>query len=726
MKKILLIVAFFAITLQASAQIILGVANYKYKNLNYSGAIPFYEHYFRKGRHQDNIQTLRKLAKSYQLTNRTDLAEKLYGSLTQKDTVWNDDLMYVEMMMRNKNYDNAFKYINTEAVVNRKDYRIEKIRNSLKTINELMTEDTANVRIKSMSFNSLYSDFSPVFFDDGIVFATNRTRSTFVSRNHSWTSEILTSLNYVDLTKRKLKPKKFAREIRGFYNYGPATFNSNFSKIYYTENTPKANKKNGYRNLRIESAYFDYSKNKWIKNNVFYFNNQEYACAHPSLSADSTKLYFSSNMPGGFGGMDIYMCKWVDTTWSTPINLGAGVNSPGEEVFPYIYKDSILYYSSDGRGGLGGLDIFSLDLKNKSAEGLNLGAPMNSFADDFGIVRDAKKEKGFFTSDRGNYGIDDDIYSFERIKPKGKIVNIFIVDKQNGKLIDSVDLTIKSDALSNPMSVYLKDGSYIGFPVSIAKLYAFSASVPNYTPAGISVVVNKNDTAYYIKMNKLLKGCIVQGKITNKQTGEPLDSALITITNITNNQEVFSTYTDATGFYRFTGLEGNKEYRFNVSKKQYFAKEQTLSTAKNNCVYNNERPYDYLKDIQLEQIIIGKAIKIENIYFDLNKFNIRPDAAIELDKIVKVMEQNPEIIIEVGSHTDARGSDKSNFTLSDNRAKSSAAYIVSRGIDEKRITGKGYGETMLVNKCGNNVKCSEKQHQQNRRTEFKVVGFLGQ
>jgi peptidoglycan-associated lipoprotein len=126
----------------------------------------------------------------------------------------------------------------------------------------------------------------------------------------------------------------------------------------------------------------------------------------------------------------------------------------------------------------------------------------------------------------------------------------------------------------------------------------------------------------------------------------------------------------------------------------------------------------------LEPIILGKAIKIDNIYFDLNKYNIRPDAAVELDKIVKLLTENPDIIIELSSHTDARGSDASNMTLSDNRAKSSASYIISKGIAANRITGKGYGESKLVNNCGNNIKCSEKEHQQNRRTEFQVIGFL--
>lgn len=726
MKKIVLFIALVAITVQASAQIILGVANYNYKNLNYSGAIPYYEHYFRKGKHSNELVPLRKLAKSYELTNQPDLAEKIYGTLTQKDTLWNDVVHYAEMLMRNKQYDTAFRFVNKPSVSTRKDYRLENIRNSLKSITELLTEDTANVRVNTLAFNRGVSDFSPVYFDNGIVFATTRLRSDFVNRNHSWTAENLTSLNYVDLSSKRLKPSKFAIELRGIYNYGPATFSSDFNRIYYTINNSKANKKDGYRNLRIETAYFDYTENKWIKDERFIYNNANYACLHPSLSMDSMKLYFSSNMPGGFGGMDIYVCSWKDTMWSKPVNMGDRVNSSGEEVFPYIYKDSLLYFSTDGRGGIGGLDIFTYNLKTPNLESVNIAAPINSFADDFGIVRNANSDKGYFSSDRGNYGIDDDIYSFNRIKPKGKNINVFVVDKQTGKLIDSVNLIVKSEALSAPSSLLLKNGSLIDFNVAVAKLYEFSASATKYSPGGISKVVSKNDTAYYIKLNKLLKGCIVQGTITNKQTGEKLDSALLTITDLSTNQEVYSTYTDSTGFYRFTGLTGNREYSFNISKKQYFAKEQKFNTFNNNCVYTNERAYDYLKDFQLEQIIIGKAIKIENIYFDLNKFNIRADAAIELDKIVKVMEQNPEIIIELGSHTDARGSDKSNFTLSDNRAKSSAAYIVSRGISEARITGKGFGETMLVNRCGNNVKCSEKEHQQNRRTEFKVVGFLGQ
>lgn len=726
MKRFLLVIALFFIASASNAQILLGLANYKYNNLNYTDAIPLYKYYLSKPKNENNTTAIRNLAVSYRLTNRSEEAEPLFGRLTAMDTNWSDFVNYAEMLLKNKKYDTAFRFVNKPQVLAKNDVRINKIINSIKNLNELVTSDTGNLRISMLPFNSSQSDFSPAFYQDGIVFSSTRQVSDLVQRNHTWTDKNFTKLFFATPSDGFENPQKFAKQLRGKYNYGPATFSKGGRTMYYTVNNPKKKSKSGFKNLKIYTANYNLEKKKWVKTYKFPYNSIDYGCTHPSLSLDGKKLYFSSNMSGGYGGMDIYVCHLKDSMWSKPINLGPKVNTPGEDVFPFIDKDSLLFFASDGRGGLGGLDMFVYNLKDTSALTENLGAPINSYADDFGLIKYPNADKGFFSSSRGNEGIDDDIYSYVRIKPRGKTINVFVVDNATGRLIDSSKLVVSSEVYAKPFDYKLPQGRMFNLGVVPGKKFTLEASAEGYVNNSISMLVNSNDSLFVIKLSKLLKGCIVQGTITNKATGEKLDSATVIITNTQNNLEVYRTMTNASGFYKFTGLAGNTSYQISVVRKGYFSKEQGLNTYGNTCVRATPKDYDYVKDFPLEPIIIGKAIKIENIYFDLNKYNIRADAAVELDKIVKLLVENPDIIIELSSHTDARGSDASNMTLSDNRAKSSAAYIISKGIAENRITGKGYGESKLVNQCGNNVKCTEKEHQQNRRTEFQVIGFLSE
>ncbi|MBL0342438.1 MAG: OmpA family protein [Bacteroidetes bacterium] len=207
----------------------------------------------------------------------------------------------------------------------------------------------------------------------------------------------------------------------------------------------------------------------------------------------------------------------------------------------------------------------------------------------------------------------------------------------------------------------------------------------------------------------------MEGIVSDKETGAPLDKSNVVLLS-TDNKELGTVTTGPDGYYFFT-LEPDNKYRVKASKEGYFSKSEVVSTI-------GKKEGIIKQDMPLEKIVLNKPIRLDNIYYDLAKWNIRPDAAKELDKLVQVLIDNPTIVIELSSHTDCRASDAYNWDLSDKRAKSAAKYIVEIGkIAKERITGKGYGETMLINRCANNVKCSEPEHQENRRTEFKVLKF---
>ena len=685
MKKYILIFVLLFSGYSSEAQLILRFAENRHNQLNYPDAIPFFKYHIIK-KDSNDIVSIRKLAECYRLTNQYQEAELWYAKLIQKDTLTADRVFYNDAVARNKK--------------------------------KLTLTDTTSIKVHKLAFNSETSEFSPSIYKGNLIFASTTRVKPFIQRNHTWTETNFVSLQQSSLADGFYSFKPFALELKNKFNCGPSTFLEKDSTMYYTTNNPKVKSKiNGYINLRIQSAEFIYGK--WRTIEKFPLNSTDYACAHPSISIDGTSLYFSSNMPGGYGGMDLYVCTWLnDSAWSIPVNLGKAINTNKEEVFPFISSDNKLYFSSNGLIGYGGLDVFMVDRNNSKSIPIQLPAPINSTDDDFGFITYPNANKGFLSSDRGKRGIDDDIYAFEIFNKK---IPVVIVDSLTRKTISPSTLMVIT--AKGVYDTIISNQKFL-LEINAENLFQFNASATGYYPKNIFKRFNLNDSIYVIELQRKIKGCNVQGVATEKGSSNTLDSVLVRVDNLNTNEIEFQFITNSTGFYKMFSLKSNTRYTITFSKQGYFSKEIFFTTNDYNCKRTADTEFDYIKNIELEAIVIGKAIKIENIYFDLAKWNIRTDAAIELDKIVKMMNDNPEIIIELSSHTDSRASAKYNEQLSDKRAKSSAEYIVSKGINPLRISGKGYGEYMLINKCADGIPCSEKDHQQNRRTEFKVIGFL--
>ncbi len=718
MKKFTLIIILTLVSVSAFSQrAIIRRADRMYNTLAYSDAIPLYEYLLK--RDSTRITPMRKLADCYRLTSNTKKSEYWYSRLVNNDVQVMSKFYYAEALLKNGKYSEARTWFTNPAVTAMNDPRVADYLKSLDELDMLMNADTASVKIRKLGFNNSESDYAPAILNNDIVFASSRTYSNWVKRSHSWTDEKFVSLFISSSDDDYASIAPYAPELRTRFNTGPVAFNKEHTLMYYTVNNPKKKSAKGFKNLRILTAR--YEKNKWKKTSAFPYNSMDYANAHPALSEDGKTLYFVSDRPGGFGGMDIYRCTLKeDMTWDAPVNMGANVNSVGDELFPFVSDEGRLYFASNGHGGLGGLDLFSYDLAANAQKVENLGGPLNSSEDDFGLVMFPGSVKGFFSSDRGNNGINDDIYSF--VIQQGRGYKIYVVDSLSGELIAGSSIKVTSPDMIDPVVPASETGR---FSVLLAKekLFTVYASADQYQAKTQPLESPDANSVFVVKLAKINR-CSLQGTVTNKDTGEKIDSALVIITDRTSNKVVLEFYTGKDGMYKYEGVTKGSVYEIKITKDRFFSAEGLLNAKDAVCAVAGARDMDYVRDLQMAPIVIGKAIKIENIYFDLNKWNIRKDAAVELDKIVTLMNENPDIIIELGSHTDARGSDASNMTLSDKRAKSSAAYIISKGISENRIKGKGYGESMLVNECGNGVTCTEEQHQQNRRTEFKVTGFL--
>lgn len=488
------------------------------------------------------------------------------------------------------------------------------------------------------NINTSQSDFGPVFYDGGVVFTSDRSSQTGEGKQYGWTGN-----GYLNILESKPNtglgywgemeaPTEFGERINQEYHDGPATFTTDGNTIYITRSFFGKAKREGNaktNQLKIYSA--TKANGKWTELKPFFLNSTEFSVGHPSISTDGSRLYFVSDMHGGFGGTDIWMCKAENKGWSQPENLGPVINTAGNEMFPVIQADGSLYFSSEGHAGYGALDIF----KSTNQNGIwstpeNLYTPINSSFDDFALAFNQSADGGLFSTNRPGGPGNDDIYAFRK-------------------------------------------------PAKTEPIY-------------------------------------ITGFVKDKTTQLPVQDATVFLLNpATGLVKVLKT--NAEGMYQ-TRIDKPQTYVVKAMKPDFIADCSPIPLA----LFKAGITSVSARDLLLDKLIINKTFRIENIYYNFDRYNIRKDAKPELDKLVSIMNENP-INVELGSHTDSRGSDSYNLKLSQKRAASVVKYIISAGIDESRITAKGYGETMLTNNCGNGVPCSATEHQANRRTEFKVTAL---
>ena len=525
-------------------------------------------------------------------------------------------------------------------------------------------------------------------------------------------------------------PVLFMGDLNSKYNDGPISFSKDYNTVYFTRNNTKKTEraKDGSFKVKVLEANLDQNGFNMVK--ILPFNNNDYNFAHPCISPDGYTLYFASDMEGGKGGMDIYMSKKDSSgTWGAPVNMGDKVNTAGTEVFPFIGANGVLYFSSNGLDGLGGLDIYETKLiGGMPSKVYNMGEPVNSKNDDFGIFIGEDLKNGFISSNRKAGGMDDDIYTLQILRDikRGKEVTIIVKDKTSGEPLASAKVVINGDTVkTNEKGEYQTTAEEdVEYKLEALKDDYFKAEDNMSTKSSLDETFTKE-----LLLEKDPK-LFLRALISDAKTGALLEGVTLKITDISSNTDFDLYTTTAEGDYfkfLYTKRIGDKlTLMIRLEKTGYLQRTVifTHTIEKPGEVNMNET-----LNLKLGKVEVGmdlaKMIDLNPIYFDLGKSDIRKDAALELDKIVQVMNEYPNMFIELGSHTDCRSSAASNMKLSTARAKASAAYIVKKGINKLRIVGKGYGESKLLNACACEGKvqstCTEDEHSVNRRTEFIIT-----
>ncbi|RIV27487.1 flagellar motor protein MotB [Fibrisoma montanum] len=538
--------------------------------------------------------------------------------------------------------------------------------------------------------------------------------------------------------------QRFTRSINTRYHEGPVTFSRDGSRIIFTRNNyndGKAGKSTeGVNKLKLFTA--TQINGAWVNVEELPFNSNEYSVGHPSLGRDRTGepdqlLYFASDMPGGFGGTDIYVSRYVNGRWSQPVNLGKDINTKGNELFPFADDAGNLYFSTDGMKGLGKLDIFYAVLSNgQTVQRIeHLDAPINSAEDDFGIITDPGRRAGYFSSNRraGN----DDIYRFvrEAAQYTCRDLTLRLYDVETDQPLDSVTVQVKGRLEGRDEQLLTTDrNGLIRMCLEGDNDFIFQASRDGYVNSTVGFTTRSltDDQPTRLEMGMFkptivmdtvaaedvdagsLTSSRIRGVVVSEITRRPIEGVTVRLRNECDRTQR-EYVTGADGRYFFDLIEGC-DYTLIASKPAF-------GTNTNRIKRLPRKAKPKLLSADLRMLSVGDVVTIDNIYYDLDRFSIRTDASRELERLVATMRKYPSLVIEIRSHTDSRGEAAYNKALSTQRAKAVVDYLASKGISRRRMTATGMGETMLVNNCTDGIICTEEEHQRNRRTEFRVLAI---
>ncbi|QGK73776.1 OmpA family protein [Flavobacterium sp. SLB02] len=617
-------------------------ADKDYTQYAYIDAIGTYEKVAEKG-YKDQTM-FQRLGNAYYFNGELIKASKWYDALFEMNAEQEPEYYYryAQTLKAAGDYAKADKILeafNKKTTTDKRGILFENNKNYL----EQIKANSGRFQIANAGINSKQTDYGSAYFNNKIVFASARDTGGVSRKTFKWTNKAFTNLYWAELkTDGTLgEPERFEKKINSKFNESTPVFTKDGKTMYFTRNNYlKGKRGRDDQKITLLKLYkAEFINDKWINITELPFNSDQYSTAHPALSNDEKKLYFASDMPGSLGQSDLYSVTINnDKSFGKPENLGPAINTEGRETFPFIAADNQLYFASDGRPGLGGLDVFVATIKSDGSFTAvqNVGAPINSKQDDFAFIINSDTSNGFFSSNReGGIG-NDDIYKITETRKLlcEQKLKATIVDLENSKVLDNAKVTLLDEQFKVINEVVTQaDGSYT-FNVECNKKYYVRATKEDYQTKEVPVTIigEEGDTSVVVALEKRIK------------------------------------------------------------------------------------PIGVGTDL-------AKTLNIPIIYFDLDKSFIRKDAAFELEKILAVMKQYPKMRIDVRSHTDSRQTEEYNKTLSNRRAKATVQWLTKNGIASNRLTGKGYGESQLINNCGDGVPCTEAEHQLNRRSEFIIISI---
>ena len=724
----------------------------------------------------DSLEIAARIARSYYELGRLDKAKQWYAYLQEKEGLSKDEMLNLIATYRQLGEEEKalslikrFQIQYGNHFLNDQLVKEQELLATLATIPEEPAFTLQTFERGPGAMNSGNSEISVAYYQSGEAIVTTNQRYDFVRRKE-WarTNDTYFGLSLVKIgDKGQLNhEKKVGFDTKTAFHTGTVVYDSIHKFVYFSANV-LAKRKPGSFSEFIERIKTNEDDEKYmriyrgtINDNMRITNIEEVPVndagsntMHPSLSADGKTLYFASDRPGGMGGMDLYRMRMEDVfTYGDVENLGEAVNTPGDEAFPFVRStDNLLFFASNGHPGLGGYDIFMahFNSEGKVVEPQNLGAPINSRMDDFSFVNNADQTAGYFSSNRADTSFSnmDLVYAFEQHEVfshfegsvKGIVTNeetkepladvLISLKNAEGEVVD----TVKTD----------KDGKYlVTFKEKTTELKVVATSeIHEVNQKVITVNPTTNDYKADLTMKEMILYHIagtVSGKATKTATESyPLADVKVAILDQADMFDtIYVSYSKADGSFKTPYMtRWKKGDEFKATLVLYKKGYSTVRADFDKVLDEEERIFihDTLIAVDMHKIDVGMDLdqivdisNLNNIYFDLDKSNIRPDASSELKKVIDFLNFNPGVTIEIRSHTDSRADDLYNMLLSEKRARSVRDYLINNGVPENRIKARGYGEQMLKISDEEIAREStweakERLHEKNRRTEFIIV-----
>lgn len=713
--RIVIILSAILISFCSYSQLKQKLADNHFENMAYYDAAPIYGELADKflSKKKGEKESVKRAAYSYGKIFEFKTSNKYYKALLKLDIKALDEaeyMEYVNQLRMVKQYQESVTIAQSALQLFPENEYFNLIATKGTKLEHMFADSTLN-KVKPMAFNSNVGDFAPFYYKNGLVYTTKSVNKGFLTGTYAWDHANFTNIVYTSKDEGDWKkPKALSDQFFSRKHDGPVAFNSDETKMVITHNFSNKEKKDGVRFLALYLSEKD-EEGEWKELEAFPHDVKNSNTGHGCFSPDGNTLYFVSDREGGKGRTDIYFSNYEFGEWQKPINLHAA-NTEGEEMFPFVSDENVLYFASNGHLGLGGLDIFMIDLNNPDIEPVNLGGGINSPADDFGFIVDSTGKEGYFSTDRVDF--IDKIYSWERESPKIELNGFVYAAYKPKEPLTNQRVVLYSNNKSDSTILQTDDKGYFETTLDERKSYSLRTEKAFFElDEKVDFTTNniKRDTLIKRDLNLNPTTIMVRIQVLEKKSRNEIPSAKVNFKN-EKTQKDTTALTDQKGYLELE-VDRHQDYWVRASKKGFIDDEVGFKTG------NYSDKYVELQ-LELPKINKGEKFKLENIFYDLNEATLREESKTALNRLAEFLLEN-NLKIELSAHTDSRGSRRYNRDLSQRRAQSCVDYLIEKGVSRYNIVAKGYGETRLVNECKDGVECSEEQHQENRRTEVKIL-----
>jgi outer membrane protein OmpA-like peptidoglycan-associated protein len=737
MNRIYILLLVFSIQFAQAQQQDLQRANLLFGKTYYSTAIPLYEKISEKNQ---TVEVIQNLGDCYYFTNQYDKAAEQYSLLiSNKDLNEDFYFRYVQTLKARGNYTEANDIMRKFYMTSNNNAAIEKLDEDIKTLKNVSAIGE-RFDINNLALNTPNSEFGAVVLGDNLVFAAVKKKPNLFDKTYKWNNE--SYLNLVSIPLKNINANDsivgyFSKDLKSVMHESNAVFTKDGKTMYFTRNNSNNGRrgKNADKISNIQIFRAELVNNKWTNIKALPFNSPDYSVEHPALSPDEKTLYFASDMPGTLGSLDIFSVSVDGLSYGTPVNLGDKINTAKREQFPFVSNDNKLYFSSNGHEGYGALDIFVSEIQgNTYSKASNVGLPVNSGYDDFAYYIDSDTKEGYFSSDRPGGKGKDDIYSLKETKDlliedcKQYIAGI-ITDVDSHLAIENAIVILKNATNQElEKATTTADGKF-SFTIKCESNYSLLATKENYTENSktfhVSGERNKsNDGSMEIRSLEIIKK-EEQVALEKKVAADLLIAQQLKANELVALEQKRKTDAIALNQKRKDDAIALEAKRLaDIAVIQQLKKDKLVADKKNKEIADAKKKEKTASIVAAEKDVVKDKdrliIKTDPIYFDYNMWYIRKESKRILNRVVELMNKYPEMVVEIGSHTDNRGNAKFNADLSQKRADATRNYMLEQGIPKNRILAKGYGESVPIVKCIPEDSCDEEQHELNRRSEFVI------